>query len=174
MGLSPDDFAQRGSGLSKCEVERGALERPAAVVDVDEPLGQRVEQRLCREVLGERVNRPVAGERERRSALLLAVVLGSVVRHVLADAFLACSVEVDDRRLAQELRPRLQLQALERVAVDLQREIADGVVQAHSAANATATSPASRALAAASLRFTSCVRPPERSCRRASTNGVTA
>ena len=50
----------------------------------------------------------------------------------------------------------------------------DGVVEAHRAANATDTSPANRALATASLRFTSRVRPSERSWRNASTKGVTA
>ena len=57
--------------------------------------------------------------------------------------------------------------------LDLEREAADGVVQAHRPANATDTSPASLALETASARFTSRVRPSERSWSRASTNGVT-
>ena len=69
---------------------------------------------------------------------------------------------------------RLELEPFELVAVDHERQVADGVVEAHSAANATATSAASRALATISFRFTSRVRPPLRSWSVASTNGVTA
>src|SRR5262249_60831547 len=76
--------------------------------------------------------------------------------------------------LSREVGPRLELEALALVAVDDEREVTDGVVEAHSAANATAPSPASRALATISRRFTSRVRPPLRSCSVASTNGVTA
>src|SRR6188472_4684283 len=83
-------------------------------------------------------------------------------------------MQVDDGRLAEEVGSRLQREELEAVALDLEVEVADGVVEAHVAANATATSPASPALATASLRFTSRVRPLERSWSVASTNGVTA
>ena len=108
------------------------------------------------------------------SALLQAVVLGGVVGDVLADPLLAGAVEVHDGRLAQELGAGLQLQALERILVDAERKVANGVVEAHRAANATDTSPASRAFATASARLTSSVRPPERSWSRARTKGVTA
>ncbi len=120
------------------------------------------------------MERPLAGEGKRRSALLQPVVLGGVVGDVLADSLLAGAVEVHDGRLAQELGAGLQLQALERVPVDAERKVANGVVEAHRAANATDTSPASRAFATASARLTSRVRPPERSWSRARTKGVTA
>src|SRR5206468_11044684 len=45
---APDRLAERGSRLTEREVERGAPERPPAVVQVDQALGQRVEERLCR------------------------------------------------------------------------------------------------------------------------------
>ena len=45
-----DRVAQRDSCLPKCQVERGGFERPPAVVDEDEALRKRVEERLRREV----------------------------------------------------------------------------------------------------------------------------
>ena len=101
-------------------------------------------------------------------------MLFGVIGDILADPFVARALQVDDGCLAEEVGSSLQLDALERVALDVEREVTDEVVQAHSAANATATSPARSALATISFRFTSRVRPPERSCRNASTNGVTA
>ena len=76
-GSRPTASPERASRLAEREVERGALERPAPVVEVDEALGRGLEERQRREVLRERVERPVAGERERRPALLQAVVLGA-------------------------------------------------------------------------------------------------
>ena len=117
---------------------------------------------------------PRAGKREVRAALLQSLVLRSVVGDVLADPFLAATSKVDDGRPAEEVGSGLELEALERVALDLDREVADVRVQAHGAAYATATSAASPALATISLRFTSRVRPSLRSWRNESTNGVTA
>ena len=171
--LSSERRAERASRLPEGEVERRALEAPASVVVVRVLGGLGVEEREGREVLRERVQRPRARERQVRPALLEPVVLLAVVRDVLADALLAPAEETNERRLAEEVRSCLQREELELVALDAQRKVADGVVQAHRPANATDTSPASRAFATASARLTSRVRPSERSCSRASTNGVT-
>ena len=63
----------------------------------------RLEERLLSEVLRERVQGPAAGEREVGATRLQLVVLLAVVRNVLADPLLARALEVDDRRLAQEV-----------------------------------------------------------------------
>ena len=55
------------------------------------------------------------------------------------------AVQVDDCRLAQEVAPGLELERLALVAVDLEPEVLDALVEAHSAANATARSSASDA-----------------------------
>src|SRR5262245_4876545 len=101
-------------------------------------------------MLGERVERPRTCQWEVRPALLEPVVLLAVIRDVLADTLLARSLEVDDRRLPEEVRPRLQRQQLELVTLELQREVPNGGVQAHRSANATDTPPASPALQTAS------------------------
>ena len=62
--LTTDDLAERPAGLAQREVERGALEAPAPIVEVGVLLRLVVEERQGREVLGERVQCPVAGERE--------------------------------------------------------------------------------------------------------------
>ena len=103
-------------------------------------------------------------------------MLRGVVRDVLADALLARAVRGGRPSSCGGSSARAcSARTLERRSSSIvQRKVADGVVEAHRAANATDTSPASRAFATASLRFTSRVRPPERSWSSASTNGVTA
>ena len=86
-------------------------------------------------------------------------MLFTVVGDVLPDPFLASAVQVDYGRLAEEVAPGLELQALERVLLDLELEVLDVVVEAHRAAKATAVSPASRAFSTISARLTSRVRP---------------
>ena len=161
--LAPDGLSERLPGLAEREVERGALESPAAIVEVHVSLGRVLEERLLGEVLRERVDRPRACERKHRSALELRVVLGRFVGDVLAEPLLAASDEADGRRLAREAARNVEGADVEVVRLHLERQVLDGVVEAHRAANATDTSPANRALATASLRFTSRVRPPERS-----------
>jgi hypothetical protein len=82
-------------------------------------------------------------------------VLGAVVGDVLAESLLAGAGEPDGRRLAGEVARDVERAQLEVVALDGEGKVADGVVETHKAENATATSPASRALAIASVRFTS-------------------
>src|SRR4029453_4828815 len=131
-----------------------------AVVVVRVLRGLRLEERQRSELLGERVYGPRAREWQVGTALLEPIVLLAVVGHVLADALLTGALEAHDRRLAEEVRARLEREQIEAVPLDFQREIPHSVVQAHKAANATETSPASRALESASERLTSCVRPP--------------
>ena len=137
-------------------------------------LGLDLEERHRLEVLREAVDRPDARKWEHRAALLLRLMQRRVVDDVLADALLVPAVEDDDGRLAQEVCTRLHLEPLQLVPVDLEAEVLDALVQAHRAANATATSAASRALATMSARLTSRVRPSLRSWRKDRTNGVTS
>ena len=74
------------------------------------------------EVPRERVERPAAGEREHRAALLLRALLVGVVGDVLAEPLLAAALEVDRGRQAARTRRRDRAAAsLERVGVDLER-----------------------------------------------------
>ena len=128
-------------------------------------LGLLLEELERGQVRRERVERPRAGQRQHRPERLRAIVLLAVVGDVLADPFLAPALEVDDRRLAKEVAAGLELEALEGVRLDLERQVLDVVVQAHRAAKATAVSPASRAFSTISARLTSRVRPSLRSWR---------
>ena len=56
------------------------------------------------DVLGELAEGPLAGQRERRAAVLLLAVLLGVVGDVLAQALLAGPAQVERRRAAEELR----------------------------------------------------------------------
>src|SRR5262249_57942124 len=59
-------------------------------------------------------------------------VIEGVVDHVLADALLAASQQVDGGRQAVEIAPLgVELAPLELVSLDLQREILDSVVARH-------------------------------------------
>ena len=55
------------------------------------------------------------------------------VGHVLSDAFLAAAAQVDNGRHARELGRDGELELVELVQVDLEREIGDGVVERHGA-----------------------------------------
>ena len=117
--LAPDRVAERPVGLAQREVESRAFESPAPVVVVRVLGGLRIEERQRREVLGEGVEGPRAGEREVWPAFLESIVLFSVIGDVLADPLLAASLKPDDRRLAEEIGARLQLEQVERVLLDL-------------------------------------------------------
>jgi len=82
-------------------------------------------------VLGEGAERPLAGERQLGAALLRDPVLVGLVRDVLARALLAGSLEADDRREPLEAARDGPGQAVELVALDLQRQVDDAVVGAH-------------------------------------------
>ena len=75
-GRAADRVSERAACLAEREVEGGALERPAAVVEVRVLLGLVVEERQRREVLRERVERPLAAQRQHGPERLLEVVLG--------------------------------------------------------------------------------------------------
>ena len=82
-----------------------------------------LEERQSRQVLREGVERPEACERQVGPACLEAVVLLAVIGDVLADALLAASSQAHDRRLAEEVFARLELERIEGVALDLEREV---------------------------------------------------
>jgi len=131
LRLTAHRTAERDARLAQREIERGALERPAAVVDVHLALGRLREERQRLEVVREGVDRPVAGEWQHRAARLLCLLLAGVVRDVLSQPFLACAGEPDHGRLARERGPDDVLVPLELVALDRERKVADGVVEGH-------------------------------------------
>jgi hypothetical protein len=57
-------------------------------------------------------------------------VVERVVGDVLADALLAAAFDPDRRREARELRRRLELLALELIALDFERQVGDAVESA--------------------------------------------
>ena len=122
---------QRLAGLTQREVERGRLERPHAIELRDLALWRLGEQLERRDVLGERADRPVADERQRRSRLLQDLLVDGVVDDVLAEALLTSALEVEDRRLALEVAGHGLDQCFELVALDPNRQICDQVVGAH-------------------------------------------
>ena len=63
--------------------------------------------------------------------LLKPVVLLPVVGDVFAEAFLTAALKSNHGRLAQEVRARLELEQVELVAVDRERQLPDRVVEAH-------------------------------------------
>ena len=73
---APTASPERAARLAEREVEGGALERPAAVVEVRVLLGLVVEQRQRGEVLRERLERPLTAQRQHGPERLLQVVLG--------------------------------------------------------------------------------------------------
>ena len=116
---SSDRLGERESGLLEREVERGGLERPAPV--------------LALACLQERkgVERVAAGERQ-LAAPCLELALGSrVVVDLLAAPLETAPAEHDDRAPQGEVRGHLLLEGLEAVAVDLERQVLDGVVGRH-------------------------------------------
>jgi hypothetical protein len=96
-----------------------------------------VEEVEAVEVLRERVKRPAAGEREHRSDLLLGGLQLRRVGDVLAQALLARAGQVDGGRQPLELGRDRAPASLERVGVDLERELGERVVQGHGLADST-------------------------------------
>ena len=127
----PEHIAEGDAVLAQCQIECGALEGPATVVDRGGLVGLALEQRLLGQMLGERVQRPVTRQRKQRPAHLLHVVLEGVVRDVLAEAHLAVPVQANHRRLAQETTGHVLFEPVECVAVHGQRHVPDSVVEAH-------------------------------------------
>ena len=130
FGSRPRCSCRRGARLAQRQVERGALERPAAVVDRHLALGRLGEDALLLERLREGVDRVVAGEVEDGAGVLEGDVVERVVDDVLADALVAVALEVDDGGEPVEARRR-ELEALELVALDLQGQVGDLVIGAH-------------------------------------------
>src|SRR5206468_5382209 len=110
-------------GLTEREVESGALEGPAPVVDrrlhLRRSLGPEVEVVEAPRVL---LERPGAGEHLLAREML---VIARRVRHVLPLPGLVAATEDDRRRDAGELARDLELAALQRVVVDAHAEICE-------------------------------------------------
>ena len=130
--LAADHVGQRGARLAQREVERRALERPAAVEAVDLAVGRAGREEVERpEVLGEAVEGPVAGQRQGRAVLLLGELERALVGDVLADTLLAAALDPDHGGEALEAaRDRLG-QPFEFVAVDREGQAGDALVGAH-------------------------------------------
>ena len=102
-GSRSDGVAERPARLSQREIEGGALESPPAIVDVRVLRGLARRKGAACQVLRERIECPVAGQRQHGSARLLALVLVAVVRDVLADTLLAGTQQAHDGRSAGEI-----------------------------------------------------------------------
>ena len=103
--LAAERLRQRLAGLAQAEVERGALDRPAAVVaEGRHPRLARREQLELADVLAERRERPRAGQRQVGAARLLRALVLGAVGDVLAEALLAGALEVEGGGDALELR----------------------------------------------------------------------
>jgi hypothetical protein len=96
-----------------------------------------VEEVEALELLRERVERPGSRQRQHRSDLLLGRLQVGRVRDVLAEALLAGAHQVDDGRVPLELGRDRAAASLERVGVDLERELGERVVQGHRVADST-------------------------------------
>jgi hypothetical protein len=144
-GRASDDVAERASRLTEREIERGALERPAAVVLEVVAVGASGNSGTVprwREKLSS-VHSPARGRTAPRACW--ASCRSAVVRDVLTEALFARARQPDHRGPAQEVARAGYSWPFELVALDDEREVADEVVQRHqSAANATAISPARR------------------------------
>ena len=79
----------------------------------------------------ERVDRPAARERQDRAALLLGGLQLRAVGDVLAEALLAAALEVDRGRQPLEFRRDRAGASLEDVAVDLEGQVGERVVEGH-------------------------------------------
>src|SRR5205823_679132 len=148
-----DRLAERQPRLAERQVECRRLDSPAAVLALS---GLEQRERLERVLAGERQLALVGLEGPLRVRvvvdLLAAPLLAApvqdderqlalvglegplrvrVVVDLLAAPLLAAPVQDDDRALQGELPRDLALQRLEIVAVDVQRQMADGVVEAH-------------------------------------------
>ncbi len=119
VNLQAERLGEREARLPQGEVERGRLERPAPVLGLP-GLQER-----------ERLERVAAGERELVTALLEELLLGGVVVDLLAAALLAAAAQHDDGAAEREAARDLLLERLQVVAVDDERQRADGVVGGH-------------------------------------------
>ena len=130
--LAPERLRQRLAALAQREVERGALHRPAAVEAEGGhsrlAVGEEVERA---HVLAEGPERPRALERQVRAARLLGALVLGAVGDVLPEPLLAGALQVEGGGDALELIGDAALAALQRVAVDRQRQLGDAIEGGH-------------------------------------------
>ena len=81
-----------------------------------------------REPRGERLQRPRADQWTACAGRLLAVVFLGVPGDILAEALLAASGQLDERRDAHEITCHGSLEPLQAVALDLERQLGDARV----------------------------------------------
>ena len=129
-GSRPSASARPIARLAQRQVERRRLEGPAAVAARDVALRLGREGVEVADELAELAQRGEAGQVERRAGVLQGDVVERVVGDVLAEPLLAAAPEVDHGREPFEAGD-LQLQALELVALDLQRQVGEGVEGGH-------------------------------------------
>ena len=133
-GSAPDHLAEGLAALAQRQVQRSRLEGPAAVVARGLAHRRRVrEQVQAVDQLGQLAERGGTGQVQHLARILEGDVVELVVDHVLADAVLAATVEVDQRARADELGAHRLLESRQRIALDLDRQLRDGVPGAHDA-----------------------------------------
>src|SRR5262249_7304924 len=119
-------------GLSQGEVERRALEGPAAVVPPGRNLRLAAREEVERsEQLGEGTDRMRAGEVVHRPRGLEPRLLLRRIGDILADALQTGPEEPDDGRAAHESARDGALEAFERIALDLDGQASDRRRRAH-------------------------------------------
>ena len=86
---------------------------------------------------GEGVERPAARERQDRAGVELGALFVGTVGDVLAEALLGAALQVHGGRHPFEFRGHGAGASLERVGVDLERQLGKRVVQGHRIADST-------------------------------------
>jgi len=121
----PEDVRQRPAGLPQRQIERRALERPAPKRPQPLVHRRRRVQVERRQVGGERVDRPLPGDRQRRGGFLEGELILLDRGGVLANALLAGAGQLDVSRAPDAVRSHRGAQRRNRVGLDLERQIGD-------------------------------------------------
>ena len=130
-GLAPQHLVERASVLAQGKVQRRRLESPAAV-ETGEVAHRRVREEVkAFQVLRKGVDRPVAGKRQHRPGGPERNVVEAVVDHVLPDAILASTTQLDQRSHARLGAPGLRLPPVECIGLDGERQVGNQVIGGH-------------------------------------------
>ena len=125
--LAADGLVQRQARLVEREVERGGLERPPAPAHGRVPLRRLRPHVELREPIGERLQRPLAAQRQLRRGHVQRDGLVLERRDVLAEALGAVAAQADQRRHALEGGAVGRRPPLELVGLHVQRQGAEPI-----------------------------------------------
>ena len=131
LRLAVQHLGQRAAGLVQGEVEGRRLVGPAAVVARGLALGRRGPQVEPIEQPGEAVDRMAARQRQVRPGVLERELIEALIRHVLTQPRASGPAQPDDRGQPGEVARYVALQALERVGLELERQVGEELVGAH-------------------------------------------